>query len=651
MKAIKLNRTLALVLVACAILLTPFVAAAQSKTLVWERLDSEVTVQPNGDLRVVETNVIRFTSGSFSFGYRDIKQDRLTDISDIAVTEGVETGVPLRFETSTTDSGEFRIKYYFASPAEDETRTFKLSYTIQGATRYYPDGDQVYWAGVYANRNGFSVNNSRLTVRLPTGTTATKAETYGVPADIVDSREGNVIIAESREPIPNGQEFEIRVQFPHGVISGEAPAWQKAFDEQRVYDETVKPRNDLFALLASLVLLLGGPALAVVTWVTKGRDPNVGLIAEYLNEPPNVPPGLAGTLVDEKADMADVIATFVDLARRGALVMQEEEPEGKGLLGSKVDYLIAPGPRLAELRSSLKPYEQFLIDNLNITGGERKLSSLKEKFYRNIPKIKSQLYDQLVQDGYYVGNPESTRNKWSALGGTMLVIAFVVGCGATIALADVTNYAICVPIGLVATAITFLVLARAMPARTRAGAEARMRMEAFKRYLQNIEKYTNLKEATDQFDKYLPYAIAFGLDRTWINKFSQVETPAPDWYIPYGPTYGRPYNTYGSGRRSVGMGPVAAPVNTGERKGDIGGAARAPTTIEGLNTGLAVGLAGINQNLTGMFSSVANTLSSQPAPPPSSRSTSSWGGGSSGGWSGGGGGGGGSSGGGGGGFG
>lgn len=49
------------------------------------------------------------------------------------------------------------------------------------------------------------------------------------------------------------------------------------------------------------------------------------------------------------------------------------------MLGSKVDYLIVPGPRFSELRNSLKPYEQLLLDDLNVTDGERKLSSLKEK--------------------------------------------------------------------------------------------------------------------------------------------------------------------------------------------------------------------------------------------------------------------------------
>ena len=642
-----LYRFTALMLVACALLIAPISAIAQSKTLVWQRLDSDITVQPNGDLRIIETNVIRFTSGSFTFGYRDIKQDRLTEISDIEVTEGVENGVPLRFETTQTDTGDFRIKYYLATPAQNETRTLRMAYTVKGATRYYPDGDQVYWAGVYASRNGFSVSNSTITLRLPAGTKATKAETYGPRANVNDTREGNVIVAEATEPIPSGTEFELRVQFPHGVISGQAPVWQKAFDTQRSYDETVKPRNDLLTLLGSLVLLLGGPALAAVVWVTKGRDPNVGLIAEYLNEPPNIPPGLAGTLVDEKADMQDVIATFVDLARRGVITMREIDDKNDAIFGSRVDYMIAAGPKLAELRSTLKPYEMTLLDNLDIAADERKLSTLKAKFYKYIPQIKKQLYEQLIKEGYYDHSPEAVRTQWSGLGIAMFVLAFVVGCGAMTVLANLTSYAFCVPIGFIATAITFFAIAGAMPVRTRPGAEARMRLEAFKRYLQNIEKYVNLKEATDQFDKYLPYAVAFGLDRSWVNKFSKVETPSPGWYIPYGYGYGPHYGNYGGGRRSIG---TESPAQSAGSRGDIGGAARAPTNIEGLNTGLAVGLAGINQNLTGMFSSVANTLSSQPAPTPSSSSSSgSWSGGG-GSWSGGGGGGGGSSGGGGGGF-
>jgi len=51
----------------------------------------------------------------------------------------------------------------------------------------------------------------------------------------------------------------------------------------------------------------------------------------------------------------------------------------------------------------------------------------------------------------------------------------------------------------------------------------------FKRYLANLEKYDNLETAKDTFEKYLPYATAFGLDKSFIQKFAR-EYPRASWY-------------------------------------------------------------------------------------------------------------------------
>ncbi len=646
----KLLRVLALVFVFVGLFAQAGTTFAQeAKTFEWQRLDVDLTVLSNGDLRVVEKNVIRFTSGRFTFGFRDINQSRLIGISDIKVTEGSESSTPIRSETATSDAGDFRIKYYFATPAQNEVRTITLAYTVSGALRYYEGGDQLYWGAIYASRNGFPVRRSLITVNLPNGLSAQHAET-NLPTTITAEAGDQTLSIVSNDSIPSGEELEVRVQFPHGVLQGSAAPWQKAYDEEREYDEKVRPRNDLLALLASLVTLIGGPALALVTWVTRGRDPNVGLVAEYLTEPPNVSPGVAGALVDEQADMQDVVATFVDLARRGVITMEETKDERKY---AATDFLIAPGPNYEN--KVLKPHEQKLWDALNLNGEAKLMSQLKNKFYLKIPSIKQSLYDQLVNEGYYNSTPPSTRNRWSALGWTALIGSGVVGVGAVATLSNLTTNIICLPIGLGLTAIIFLVLARHMPRATRAGAEMKMRALAFKRYLQNIEKYTNLKEATDQFDKYLPFAIAFGIDRSWVQKFSRVETPAPPWYIPYGSGYGygygRPVIAGTSGGRGRGIGDV---LDGAQTKGDVSDAARVgrPNTVEGINQGLAVGLASVNSNLTGMFQSVSNTFTSQPAPVVSSGSGGSWSSSSSsgGGWSGGGSSSGGSSGGGGGGF-
>jgi uncharacterized membrane protein YgcG len=440
--------------------------------------------------------------------------------------------------------------------------------------------------------------------------------------------------------------MEIRVQFPHGIISGSPAPWQAAFDERRQFEETERPRFDLVTLLVSALILIGGPAAAVVLYNTRGRDPNVGLVADYLTEPPDVPPGVAGALIDETADMQDVVATLIDLARRGVLKMKEQPIQALGGALTVNDWVFAPGDQFG--KAALRPFERELVDALQLQQGEKALSSLKNKFYQHLPTLKAGLYRELVADGYYNRSPETTRSSYGALAMALAVLAILSVCVATVFLGDLTRFSICIPIGLGATALAFFAIARAMPARTRKGADIRMRAEAFKRYLQNIEKYTDLKESKDQFEKYLPYAVAFGLEHSWTNKFVAVDAPMPPWYVPVWP---RPYYGPAYGRR----GPVIAAAGAGqvlgrlEPRGDVGDAARTGGGIEGMERSLAGGIGSLEGGLASMFDSVSNTFGSRPAP--SNPSRGGWSGGrSGGGFSGGGSGGGGSSGGGGGGF-
>ncbi len=163
-----------------------------------------------------------------------------------------------------------------------------------------------------------------------------------------------------------------------------------------------------------------------------------------------------------------------------------------------------------------------------------------------------------------------------------------------------------IPVGLI-------LLSRFMPRKTALGAKAAARWQAFKRYLTNIEKYTQVETAKDQFELYLPYAIAFGLERSWVAKFAAVDAPAPIWYQMY------PHQRTGSGRRGLSS-----------RVGDSSG--RAPS----LDTAAKGAFGNLNSMSTG-FMAMLNTTSSVFSSAPSSS-------GGGGGFSGGGGGGGGSSG-------
>lgn len=622
-------------LLALGLLLAFSVAAqAQSKSLYWDRFDFDITVQPNGDLRIVETQKIVFTSGVFTFGTRGIQTDRLSDITDVEVREGGRTyrlsdsGEPYTYQVYQ-DGSERKIKWFFP-PVGDTTRTYTLAYTVKGALRYYDEGDQVWWVPIVAERS-FPVNASRIVVHLPEGAQVQNYDAYGAPADAQQVDERTVVFT-SKGRIPAGQEMEIRVEFTHGVVAGTPAPWQARVDAEQAarerqaeYDASTRPIANLITLTLSLFIVVAGLVGLYLLWYSRGRDRPVGLVADYLAEPPSdLPPGVAGTLLDEQADMEDIIATIVDLARRGILTMQEVEEPGLLGIGSKKDFIY----RLEGDASNLRPYEKLLVERLFGSGKERRLSDLKEKFYTAIPKIKSELYNEVVREGFFKASPERTRNAYATLGIVGLVGTGVLGFCGLAAVSQLTDFAVCLPVSLGVVFIGLIFLARFMPSKTAAGAEASARWRAFKRYLENIEKYTKLEESKEIFDRYLPYAIAFGLERSYVRKFASVQAPAPTWYypahVPYG-YYGPRRREWAEGDRGIGR---AAPA-------PIGGQEMTPTpSLDTASDSIFGGLDSMSSGLFGMLDAAARTLSS--APQPSSSSSGSGRGFTGRGWSGGG---------------
>ncbi|MCX8067761.1 MAG: DUF2207 domain-containing protein [Anaerolineae bacterium] len=564
-------------------LLLPVPVSAQSKTFFWERLDVEITVLENGDFLVQETQVIQFTSGTFTYGYRAIPAQRLTAISDVQVWED---GQPCPVSVAQ-EEGEYRIRWEMPAPRSNSRHVYVVRYLVHGGLRYYEGGDQLWWKAVFPDRS-FPVRASTVTVRLPEGAVAEKAAAYFAEAT-VSGIGTNTVVFEAQEVLDPGQEMEVRVQFPHGIVQGSPAAWQLA--------EDAKPLMNLgFGLLGGL-FTVGGPLLVLLLWYLRGRDPVVKLPTDYLTEPPSdAPPGVAGALVDEKADLQDILATLVDLARRGYL--QIEERAERGWLTASSDFVFR---RTDKPDDDLLPYEKVLLSHLLGRKGERRLSELKNRFYTAIPEIQKGIYEQLVRRGYFRTSPEKVRTRYTGLGATVLVLVFIAGLCIGGPLMGMSGAAICPFLGLGATAVALIVAGRHMPVKTRKGAEEAARWRAFKRYLQEMEKYTDVREAADQFEKYLPYAIAFGVDRTWVRRFARVEDlPMPVWYIPSPLYYGRP--VYAIGGRGPGL---AAPAPLGAPGG--------VPSLDQMSRGLGASLDAFSRGLGSMLDSAASVFVSAPS--------------------------------------
>lgn len=601
-------------------------AYAQARSVFWQRWDVVIDNIDTAANRfdVTETHDVYFT-GTFSFGSRVISRTNLTDIQDIQVYSGEQllrpgcAQAPGTFCVSETSDG-VSIRYYFTQPLTNTAHVFRITYSVLGALRSYDAGDQLWWTVIPAEHFGFSIGSSTVTVHMPAGFAPREGVdpvvTYGAAANV--SVEGTVVRAVATGTIKGSEQFEIRVQYPHDPAIRPA-VWQADYDEQAAFETDVKPLLDLGAIAMSVLIGLGGVLGVFGLWYTRGRDPQIGPVPEYLAEPPSdLRPAVAGTLIDERADTRDILSILLDLANRGYLVIEESQSSDLfGIWKSRTFTF----KRTDKGYDDLLPFERSIVKKM-FPGGKQEctLESLKNRFYTVIPEVQRDLYGALVKHGLFNAPPDRTRTIWSVLGMVVAVIAGVLFFGSINVFDRFSPSVMCLPLALMAVAAALFIASQVMPAKTRRGAEEAAKWVAFREYLRNLEKYSDVSDAADQFARYLPYAVAFDLDRSWVQKFRTVERVAiPYWYYP----------TYAGGRYSGGF-EAGSPLPSA----DYGDLARAggDFSLDTVSGGLAGGLNSISEGLTSMLNSASHVFVSRPA---SSGSSGSWGGGGSS-WSGGG---------------
>ena len=99
-----------------------------------------------------------------------------------------------------------------------------------------------------------------------------------------------------------------------------------------------------------------------------------------------------------------------------------------------------------------------------------------------------------------------------------------------------------------------------MPQRTPKGAQEQKKWEAFRNYLKDLTRFQDMETAKEKYEKYLPYAIAFGVEKQWTRRFEDLTVSSPDWYHPPVIVTGRgsgPISTGGLGG-GLGRGPISS---------------------------------------------------------------------------------------------
>src|SRR5581483_10998055 len=72
---------------------------------------------------------------------------------------------------------------------------------------------------------------------------------------------------------------------------------------------------------------------------------------------------------------------------------------------------------------------------------------------------------------------------------------------------------------------------RVMASKTLLGARTWVQVRGFEEFIDRVDADRLRRMPADTFEKYLPYAMAFGLEQQWAQKFAGIIKDPPSWYI------------------------------------------------------------------------------------------------------------------------
>jgi uncharacterized membrane protein YgcG len=498
---------------------------AQQKSYTIEHFDARIRVNRDASIDVTETITARFV-GSWNGLYRTIPIEYRTP-QGLNWTLGVSlvsaqdpSGRNLRTETSRE---RHYVKYKIWIPgASDADRTMVLRYHATNGLRFFDEHDELYW-NVTGDEWSVPINAATAEIELPPGTPGVRAiafnGAYGATAqDATIEIRGNVVRIAMPHPLAYREGVTAVVGWAKGVVTEPSGAERAAG----------VARSNWPLLLPIPVFLL-----VFTIWRRSGRDPRRRPIAVQYEPPPGMTPAEAGTLLDNSADMRDITATLVDLAVRGQMRIEEHQnPKFLGLFGGGTEYTL----HQLITADGLAPHEARVFNGIFDRGNVVDLSDLKDEFYKQLPPIRDAIFDKLKESGFYRARPDKVRQRWIAYAvGTALLI----GLGGTY----LSPLFLLTPVpfiiaGLVA-GVVVAVFAQIMPARTEAGTRALERVLGFEEFLRRVES-EHLKRVIighpELFDKFLPFAMAFGVERQFAKAFEGIYTQAPQWYVGPGMT-------------------------------------------------------------------------------------------------------------------
>jgi len=434
-------------------------------------------------------------------------------IKVMSVTD--ENGNKLKYDSSK--SGAYRDLKIYIPGAVDTTRIVNIDYSVRNAVRFFDGYDEFYW-NVTGNDWPVPIDHASAFVTLPenaAGGLRAQAFTgaYGSrESDATAEVRGADVLSETTHPLPMRGGLTIDIYIPQGILNPPSALTKLGW---------------FLSSNPILFLPLFTAAVMFALWYSVGRDADPGVSVAPQYEPPKgMCPAEAGSLLDDTIHPRDITSTIVDLAVRGYIKI--EEKVDTFLVFHHKDYLFHLLKPREQWGPDLTPHERVMLENIFLGGAETRLSSLKNRFYTVIPIVRQDIMSALKSKGIYMLDPESA-NGYSIAAGVAIAILVV-----AVQVMGWMNLFNSIPLligSVLISALIWWLFARQMTAKTVAGARTTIAVLGFQEFMNRVDADRIKRMPPDTFEKFLPYAMALGVEHHWAQAFDGIIKDPPSWYV------------------------------------------------------------------------------------------------------------------------
>jgi uncharacterized membrane protein YgcG len=407
-------------------------------------------------------------------------------------------------------------------------KTYVISYELKDVIKQYDGHDEIYWD---VNGTDWGQTFGSIKANLHVSGDIAKAFSGKYTCFEGVSRSSNKCNMTSHK---KGNETILTFQSTRMMYAGENVSFVAGFKQNTFapYQKTTWQR--VMPVILAIWFGLGAVVFILVAirmyrvWQQSGKSPagKGTIVPEYIS-PKDMSVLMSSSILKHKG--SDITAQIMDLAVRHYIKIYETEAKGNWFR-SKKSYELEIVRKLTGLRKEEKRLLEIIFGEKPQIGARVTLDKLKSKLYKETTKLEKEVESQAKLSGY-IADMDAVRKKHYIFGAALL------GGGALV-----------LNPGIVLAGLMVIIVAANLHPLTDKGVASRDYLRGLEMYMKLAEAErirvlqspegavktainpNNTKRMITLYERLLPYAIIFGIEKDWAKQFAPLYQQPPDWY-------------------------------------------------------------------------------------------------------------------------